>query len=58
LLKVRNKGVRQACIEWIKYEETDGFRVLVEQGLGDLIVEALVVKYARSFPETAVKLAA
>jgi len=38
LLKVRNKGVRQACI---KYEETDGFRVLVEQGLGDLTVEAL-----------------
>jgi hypothetical protein len=32
--------------------------VLVEQGLGDLTVEALVVKYANLFPERTVKLAA
>src|SRR5260370_14949909 len=37
LLKGRNKGVRQACIEWIKYEGTDRFRVRVEPRLGDLI---------------------
>lgn len=53
--KVSNKGVRQSLLEWASSKDaTDGFRLLVKAGLGDLTGEYLVVKYANKFPSEVV----
>ena len=48
--KVRNKGVKQAIIEWVtSKQERQGFIDLVEAGYGEFTIEALVVSMAEEF---------
>lgn len=50
--KVRNKGVKQAIIEWVtSKQERQGFIDLVEAGYGDYTIEALVVSMPQEFDE-------
>ena len=48
--KVRNKGVKQAIIEWVtSKQERQGFIDLVEAGYGDYTIEALVMAMPQEF---------
>lgn len=48
--KVSNKGVRQALEDWaLSTNPTDGFKLLMDNGLEELTGEYLVVKYADQF---------
>lgn len=48
--KVRNKGVKQAIIEWVtSKQERQGFIDLVEAGYGEFTIEALVVAMPQEF---------
>jgi hypothetical protein len=50
--KVRNKGVKQAIIEWVtSKQERQGFIDLVEAGYGQFTIEALVVSMADEFDD-------
>lgn len=50
--KVRNKGVKQAIIEWVtSNQERQGFIDLVAAGYGELTIEALVVSMADEFDD-------
>jgi hypothetical protein len=53
--KIDNKGVHQSLIEWTRgAKETEGFELLVEQGLPEFTGEYLVARYAGRFPEDVV----
>lgn len=48
--KVRNKGVKQAIIEWVtSKQERQGFIDLVEAGYGEYTIEALVAAMPQEF---------
>lgn len=50
--KVRNKGVKQAIIEWVmSKQERQGFIDLVEAGQGASTIEALVVMMQQEFDD-------
>lgn len=50
--KVRNKGVKQAIIEWVtSQQERQGFIDLVEAGYGEYTIEALVVAMQEQFED-------
>lgn len=50
--KVRNKGVKQAVIEWVtSKQERQGFIDLVEAGQGASTIEALVVMMPQEFDD-------
>jgi hypothetical protein len=50
--KVRNKGVKQAIIEWVtSKQERQGFIDLVEAGQGASTIEALVVTMPHEFDD-------
>jgi hypothetical protein len=56
--KVRNKGVKQAIIEWVTLkQERQGFIDLVEAGYGDFTIEALVVSMSQEFDDYVVRAA-
>jgi hypothetical protein len=56
--KLKNKGVYQSLIEWTRGKiETNGFTLLVENGLPEYTAEYLVAKHATRFPSDVVQLA-
>ena len=56
--KVRNKGVKQAIIEWVtSKQERQGFIDLVEAGYGDYTIEALVMAMPQEFDDFVVQAA-
>lgn len=56
--KVQNKGVYQSLVEWTRGKvETNGFKLLVENGLPEYTGEYLVMRYAQRFPPDVVDLA-
>ncbi len=56
--KVRNKGVKQAIIEWVtSKQERQGFIDLVEAGYGEYTIEALVVSIPQEFEDYVVRAA-
>lgn len=56
--KVRNKGVKQAIIEWVtSKQERQGFIDLVEAGQGASTIEALVVSMSQEFDDYVVRAA-
>jgi hypothetical protein len=53
--KLRNKGVVQCLEDWATNASvTQGFQMLVENGLAELTGEALVMKHSNRFSERAV----
>ena len=55
---VRNKGVKQALIEWVtSKQERQGFIDLVEAGYGDYTIEALVIAMPQEFEDYTVRAA-
>jgi hypothetical protein len=56
--KIANKGVYQSIVEWTRGKvETNGFNLLVKNGLPEYTGEYLVMKYAARFPQDVVELA-
>jgi hypothetical protein len=56
--KLKNKGVIQCLEDWAKsYNSTQGFAMLLENGLPELTGEAIVLKYSSRFSEKAVTMA-
>lgn len=56
--KISNKGVHQSLIEWTRGKvETNGFKLLVENGMPQFTAEYLVVVYRDRFPDDVVALA-
>lgn len=53
--KLANKGVEQCLIDWALGPPTDGFKLLIDNGLPELTAEYLVVKYDKRFPRNAVE---
>jgi hypothetical protein len=54
--KLRNKGVLQCLEDWATSANvTQGFQMLVENGLAELTGEALVLKHCNRFSERAVE---
>lgn len=52
--KLANKGVAQCLIDWALGAPTDGFRLLIDNGLPELTAEYLLVKFESRFPRKAV----
>lgn len=52
--KLKNKGLKQCLIDWALGPKTQGFEQLIEQGLGELTAEHLVVKYSYEFSKEVV----
>ena len=56
--KIKNKGVEQSLEDWaLAPQATEGFRLLMENGLEELTGEYLVVKYEERFSAKAVEAA-
>lgn len=56
--KLANKGIVQALEDWaLASHPTDGFSLLMKNGLGHLTGESLVIKYADRFSPQAVSAA-
>jgi len=55
--KLKNKGVEQCLIDWALGPPTEGFKLLVENGLAELTAEYLVVKHKGRFPTEVVEAA-
>lgn len=53
--KLANKRVEQCLIDWALGPPTDGFKLLIDNGLPELTAEYLVVKYDKRFPRNAVE---
>lgn len=53
--KLASKGIEQCLIDWALGHPTDGFKLLIDNGLPELTAEYLVVKYDRRFPRRAVE---
>lgn len=55
--KMKNKGVHQCLLDWAMGSATEGFKLLIENGLPELTAEYVVIRHKDHFPSEVVEAA-